>query len=278
MIVTSFRSGSSFLGDLLQQSDPRSYFFYEPLHFLTSDVRAKNRDLQTVNHLVQNLFRCNYGAEPRFVRHLFGRIYTYLITRSDYVDKICKSKSLNGLTCRNLHLLQEICRRSHVQIMKFTRLNLADAVKLDLPAGTKILYLQRDPRAIYNSRKTRNWCQKKECRNISALCEERKNDLLTLQQSPNNQIIVTRFEDLALNPMQESERLFNVLGLQHTDNVKGFLRTHTQGKGKKAESDSTKRNSSAVATRWRTQLSKQEIMQLQRSCDYVLKNAGYDFI
>ena len=278
MVITSFRSGSSFLGDLLQQSDARSYYYYEPLHFLTPDVRIKRRHRKTAKRVIQHLFQCNYEAEPRFRKRILGERTPYFLTRNSFVANVCNNTYPDDRTCGDVHLLQEICRRSRVQIMKFTRLNLKDVLKLQLPPGTQILYLQRDPRAIYSSRKSRPWCHKKECMNTSVLCNERNSDFSTLQKFSDKPITVTRFEDLAQNPMQESERLFNALGLQYTDNVKKFLRAHTEVSKKISGPYSTRRNSSAVISQWKTQLSRKEIMDLQEHCEYVLHNAGYDFI
>ena len=278
MVITSFRSGSTFLGDLLQQSDIRSYYSFEPLHFLTGDTRLKNRSLPMVNRLVQHLFQCNYKAEPDFFRSILGKTFSFFFKRNEFVQNVCNSMLEKDPDCRDVRLLEETCRRSRVQIIKFTRLNLADALKLDLPAGTKILYLQRDPRAIYNSRKRLKWCYKKECQNISVICEERNNDLRALREVSNNQIIVTRIEDMALNPMQESERLFNALGLQHTARMKSYLKAHTKNPEEVSRSYSRKRISLALVLRWKTQLSRKEILQLQQSCEYVIKNAGYDLI
>ena len=278
MVITSFRSGSTFLGDLLQQADNRSFYFYEPLHGFTLDARVETHTLPTVNRLVQHLLQCNYKEEPRHVTRILKPRSPFFLTRNHFLSKVCDNTYPTDPACADVQLLQETCRRSRVQIMKFTRLNLADALKLDLPAGTKILYLQRDPRAIYNSRKSLGWCRKKECSNISVICEERNNDLRALQRARNDKIIVTRFEDMALNTTQESERLFNALGLRCTKNVKKFLQSHTEYSGKATNVYSTKRDSSAVVSQWRTQLSRAEIMQLQESCNYVIKNAGYDFI
>ena len=231
-----------------------------------------------MNRLIQNLFQCNHQAEPHFLSRTLSQSHAFFLTRNEFVKNVCNDTYPRDPACADVHLLQEICRRSRVQIMKFTRLNLADAVELDLPAGTKIVYLHRDPRAIYNSLKGRNWCRREGCVNISALCEERNNDLLTLHRAQKNKITVTRLEDLALNTTQESERLFNELGLQYTDNVKQFLYTHTKYSLNATNAYSTKRNSSAVVLQWRSQLSIEEILQIQESCHYVIKNAGYDFI
>jgi hypothetical protein len=39
LLITTFRSGSSFLGDLLQQSDTLTYYHFEPLRSLLSNTR-----------------------------------------------------------------------------------------------------------------------------------------------------------------------------------------------------------------------------------------------
>lgn len=61
MLVTTWRSGSTFLGHLLA-SQPGTFYHYEPLAFL-SIVQVREGDLavEAVNTL-RSLMRCNYSS------------------------------------------------------------------------------------------------------------------------------------------------------------------------------------------------------------------------
>ena len=146
--------------------------------------------------------------------------------------------------------------------------------KLDLPTGTKSVYLQRGPRAIDNSRKKHTLCMKEVCRNISMICKEREEDLRTLEKWCKKSITLVRYEDLATNPLPESERLFRALGLNYTSDVKSFVKAHTNDASQTNDRYSTHRNSTAAATRWKSELEATEVEKIQKACRYVIERAG----
>ena len=60
MVVTSWRSGSTLIGELLN-SYPNSFYSYEPLHHL--DIRrayAGDRDAKSADKVIKGLLTCNY--------------------------------------------------------------------------------------------------------------------------------------------------------------------------------------------------------------------------
>lgn len=278
LLITTFRSGSTFLGDLIQQSNLLTYYHYEPLHCLAEDVRIGNEQLVEGQDIVGNLFQCNLESSPRYANYIQRKDRLFMIRKSRFILNLCNASPPSLIQCANIDLLQEMCRRSSVQIMKITRLHLKDALQLKLPAGTKLVYLQRDPRAIYNSRKKCQWCGHTACQNISVLCHERESDLLTLKQLPTNQVTFVRFEDLATQPLEESKRLYHELGLNYTADVEQFIKTHTKDRSKVRNLFSTNRDSSKVISQWQSELSRAEINQLQKSCARVISDAGYDFL
>lgn len=112
---------------------------------------------------------------------------------------------------------------------------------------SQVLYLVRDPRAVYASRKTLSWCANSSCSSIESLCDEMTRDfdsyesyvaarLLDRDVEDDKTINLTvarlkvrliRFEDLALTPIQETKRLYKALGLSFTASVERYVRTHT---------------------------------------------------
>lgn len=153
-----------------------------------------------------------------------------------------------------------------------------------------VLYLVRDPRAVYASRKRLSWCSNSSCSSIESLCGEMQKDLNAFEQFhlkmrfsklnnldeqhskfsikihgqtfkknddvflPNSsksehnqpkektftkkisqnvmnfkqiQLRLIRFEDFALRPLQETKRLYSVLGLPFTNTIERYVRSHT---------------------------------------------------
>lgn len=278
LLVATFRSGSSFVGDLLQQSHRQSFYFFEPLYSLVWDVRIDQTLMPIAAHLIRALFECNYEVIPQYNNFIKTKEFDF--GNNAFVKKLCGQSGKNLTRCTDPELSREICLRSHVQIMKTTRLGLEHVLKLDLPPGTKVVYLQRDSRAIYSSRKEHGWCRVKACRNISVLCKEQEDDLKILENWPNDSITVVRYEDLALNPLNESKRLFKQLRLDFSERVELFVKSHTNANesSKINNNFSTYRNSSAPVLKWKKKLRKEEITAIQESCNYTLKHAGYELV
>ena len=276
LLVATFRSGSSFLGDLLQQSNLQSYYFFEPLYSLVWDVRINQTMLPAATHLIRALFDCNYEAIPKYNQFIKTKEFDF--GNNAFVKKLCGQSGKNLTRCTDAQLSREICLRSHVQIMKTTRLGLEHVLKLDLPPGTKVVYLQRDPRAIYSSRKEHSWCRVEACMNISVLCKEREDDLKMLQNWSNDPITLVRYEDLALNPLSESKRLLKKLNLNYTEQVESFVESHVRDDSKSNDLFSTYRNSTAPILKWKSKLRKEEITAIEKSCNYTLKHAGYELV
>ena len=60
MVVTSWRSGSTLIGELLN-SYPKSFYSYEPLHHL--DIRRaydQDADAKSADKVIKGLLTCNY--------------------------------------------------------------------------------------------------------------------------------------------------------------------------------------------------------------------------
>ena len=61
MLVTTWRSGSTFLGDIIA-SQPDTFYHYEPLAFLLiNQIRGGNLAVEAVNTL-RSLMLCDYSS------------------------------------------------------------------------------------------------------------------------------------------------------------------------------------------------------------------------
>lgn len=90
VIITTWRSGSTFLGDILNAM-PANYYHYEPL--LTYDIiqiRGPPNDVPAINSL-KKLLNCNYtGADMRNYLE-FGKTHNYLFTHNTRLWNQCQS-------------------------------------------------------------------------------------------------------------------------------------------------------------------------------------------
>ena len=369
LLVTYFRSGSSFLGDILQQNF-RTFYTFEPLHYLESGKgnRIGDDKFEQAATLISNILKCNFPLITPYIKWALRPENRFLFKWNTFLWSTCRFKPS---ACFNPSLLKETCIRSPIQVIKFTRIhmrqiaryfaslggtnipsiNQGDIAVLDwiranstkvnggsvVPASAmgsavtngpqipgsidervvgsgrdvlrnsiKVVFLVRDPRGIYNSRKNMTWCSNSPCSNIHSLCKEMSEDLkeyerLKLAQPDTFHLI--RFEDLSLDPIGTTSELFKRLNVPFSNTVQRYIKSHTHLKPKKkvgqpttrrsggffwssfkighkpVSSDgdpySTRRNSKNVAFEWRNKLSKEELTAIESKCANVIDKLGY---
>ncbi|KAL1472173.1 hypothetical protein MTO96_039484, partial [Rhipicephalus appendiculatus] len=282
IIVTYFRSGSSFVGEILS-STPRTFFHFEPLHMFNINARINASTVPKALDLIGHLFRCEFQRVEHYARWDYEHAFLFLWNH--FLWTLCRGQYS---VCFNSDAVSQVCSRASAQVMKVTRLHMSlvqDWLRSnpDLVESVKILHLVRDPRGIVASRRRVDWCnESKSCMHQDTVCSELRADLDSydeLKKALPNNTYRLRYEDLSLNPNSEAVRLFDVLGLNYTEYVTRFLKTHTKApKDYALTPHSTRRDSSIVPFQWKTKLSYEDVVNIQRSCSDVLLRLGYKTI
>ncbi|KAL1470290.1 hypothetical protein MTO96_040516 [Rhipicephalus appendiculatus] len=282
IIVTYFRAGSNFVGDLLSSSPP-TFYHYEPLRIYTVATRLDGRTVTNATSLLGHLLRCELQNAGKYVRKAFRK--KYLFERNHFLRTMCRGHSKE---CFSPDLVSKVCARAPAQVMKITRLHMShvrDWLRSDpdLATSVKILHLVRDPRGILASRRLLGWCNgSKSCVDTDTLCSELRADLnMTeeLEKTHPKSTCRVRFEDMSLDPKKRALELLEALGLNHTVHVNLFLKEHTKASKKDASNPySTRRNSSVVPFQWVNKLKFKDIAHIQRSCSDVMRRLGYKII
>ncbi|XP_023237762.1 carbohydrate sulfotransferase 4-like isoform X1 [Centruroides sculpturatus] len=274
LLITYFRGGSTFLGDILQQNW-KTFYHFEPLHLMSSNSRLDHNQSSEAFKLLSYLFRCNFSQTFRYNRWASFQKHMFLFKRNRFLWSTCNKYSV---LCFNSQYLHNICTRSPVQVMKLTRLHLKDALlflKENSDLNIKLIYLSRDPRAIISSRKVLDWCKKEKCNNPAILCKEMDNDFEELQKSniPHQWI---RYEDLSIDTENITRNLYKWLGIPFTYQVTSFLHSHTNAKLSDTKDPySTRRNSSTAPFEWLHRLPYREINNIQIRCAGTMNKLGY---
>ncbi|KAL1472175.1 hypothetical protein MTO96_039483 [Rhipicephalus appendiculatus] len=279
IVVTYFRAGSSFVGELLTLT-PRTFYSFEPLLMFIRNARLSGNAASNASALVNHLFRCDFLRAQLFLRWAYKD--NDIFTRNRFLWTLCKGQRS---VCYDADVVTKVCSRAPVHVMKVTRLHMAHVrdwllSNPDIARSVKIVHLVRDPRGILASRRVLNWCSvSKSCAHQDRLCSELRADLdafKDLQRTFPNSTYRVRYEDMSLDSKKEALKLFAALGLNYTTSVSRFLDTHTKPRKATASNPySTWRNSSAVTFQWRTKLSYKDIMDIQQSCTDVLLRLGY---
>ncbi|XP_023237774.1 carbohydrate sulfotransferase 5-like isoform X2 [Centruroides sculpturatus] len=273
LLITFLRGGSSFLGDLIQQN-PKTFYFFEPLHFWGLRRKFDSYETSEVFNTLSHLFRCQFNETIEYNRYMSKRPFMF------HANKYLMSNCKNSVLCRDIKYHYKICSQSQSILMKVARLNLKDALvflKQNSDLDIKLVYLSRDPRAILNSRKPVVWCRNVTCNTPFFLCNEMRSDLGALNTF-NMFFHWIRYEDLSLDPENMARNLYKWLSIPFTSEAARFVQTHTNSQSKRKIFSSTYRNSLIAPFQWIHHLSFKEIDRIQKECGDVMYKLGYKMI
>ena len=208
MIVSTWRTGSSFLGDLIQ-SAPGVFYSFEPLHFI--DEESKIEDERASIQLLRSIFQCQFPAD--YLHHINGKNESsqVFMSTNHRVWEACRhDRSL----CARPDFVHRLCTHFPVQLIKVVRLPLSFSRQL-MDLNVKIVFLVRDPRGVMASRANLTWCSHSSCSQASQLCLQMEEDLKSYEQLRNlypEHFYLLRFEDLSTDVDLETAKLFDFLG------------------------------------------------------------------
>ena len=193
LLTSTFRSGSTFLGELLSRY-PGTFYSFEPLIYTrtmnTSEVpwaRRSTFSRKTKDMFVQQLlkvFKCRLDIE--YIRYIS---YTYPSIRYNFrLWDTCKtlcpgcSDELVMQKCSILSFYNSTCPKFPIRLMKTVRFRVEDSEKLlldpEIGKRLKIIFLVRDPRGVMKSRSSQaTWCNFAECSDPGILCKNMHNDV-----------------------------------------------------------------------------------------------------
>uniref|UniRef100_A0A1B0ABJ6 Sulfotransferase domain-containing protein n=1 Tax=Glossina pallidipes TaxID=7398 RepID=A0A1B0ABJ6_GLOPL len=125
LIVASWRSGSTFLGDILNAM-PGNYYHYEPLlNFGIKQIRDPDEQELALKNL-KNLLFCDYNNQMEDFLE-YGKMHTYLFEHNERLWTVCKEYPHY---CWRPKFLTRFCKLFPLQSMKTVRLRLSTAERL----------------------------------------------------------------------------------------------------------------------------------------------------
>lgn len=273
IVITTWRSGSTFLGDVLN-SHPANFYHYEPLlDYEIVQIRSGPLASEALLNL-KALLNCNYTGMDHYLE--YGKHHNWLFTHNTRLWAQCQQ---HPELCWLPDFLSPFCRLFPFQSMKVVRLRLQLAEELlsDPSLNVRMLLLVRDPRGTLQSRKHRDWCPgNPDCSEASYLCADLVSDFLAavrLNAKYPNRFRVMRYEDLSVEPYMGVQDLFQFFGLDFHPSVQQFLDTHT--KMDVGGVSSTYRNSKSAPFHWRQDLTHQEVKSIQHVCAQAMDHWGY---
>ncbi|RXG52571.1 Carbohydrate sulfotransferase 1 [Armadillidium vulgare] len=275
LLVSYFRSGSSWTGGLLSRS-PNTFYVYEPLHLDDPLVPAGDQEMLRGNMRprLEELFHC--GISQQFLTH-----------RKQFSPLYPKCSPKEKCTTNTEDLTKQ-CTSSDFIIIKSVRYLLSEVEDLwILPSlqNIKVVWLVRDPRGVLNSLSHMEKSMKDRRKNS---CSKMREDIQSYQVLkflyPNN-IFFVRYEDLARYPLHMSLLLWRFIsGQRSCEEIplewKEYLNVSVTPKnaGVGVGSYKVEKKSTQEWQDWRLSISPKLLKESEAECEDVIQTLGYKLL
>ncbi|XP_076878715.1 carbohydrate sulfotransferase 6 [Brachyhypopomus gauderio] len=314
LLLSSWRSGSSFLGQVFSQH-PSVFYLMEPAwHVWMALKRPGARGLRmAVRDLVRSVFQCDLSVMDAYLPPSYNVSHVFMWSHSRALcsPPACPLTPRDSIShepeCKlrcdavGLEKAERACHTySHVVLkeVRFFELESLYPLLRDPSLDLRIIHLVRDPRAVLRSREQ----AVKALEQDSALVLEQNGPLpadaqmrvmrevcrshvriheTAARKTPDflrGRYKLLRYEDLVRNPLGEIEAVYDFVGLEMVETLQEWIYRITHGKGKGTKKDAfkiTSRNAEDVSLAWRTTLPFQKVKQIQDVCKGAMSLLGY---
>lgn len=269
LLITSWRSGSTYMGELLT-APKGSFFFLEPF-----DQFSYSPETNTALEFIDELHHCNFTDKGRHTWRYNKNFRKYCI---DY-SAPCWMPGVVQKYC-------ELCSRHVLKVVRKTSGFFKEVTEKSHYEKLQGVLLVRDPRAVWNSRKkvgkTADWCKKKEeCIQAKYLCQnmtQNYNEAKQMLKEFPHDFVVIRYEDFVQDINAESKKLFKALRLPFDDRIESFIASHARQERQFEDAYSTFRDPNKVAKHWIRDLDFSEVTNVQSVCREAMHLWGYKTI
>ncbi|XP_069141632.1 carbohydrate sulfotransferase 3-like [Argopecten irradians] len=295
LVVAYMRSGSSLVGDILQQH-PSSFYVFEPLRSAT-ELAYSNQSVTFYNSSVRKY--TSHDDIARLHADLLYNWFTCNVTdldlgslTSDYL-RFYSSSTLPYHNCLRrygsdirsvgycLSYMKSYCEQKELRTIKTIRLNLETVeILLERLPRLRVIHLIRDPRAIIHSRvrvKLLTW--KNTRQEASDLCAKISTDIplsRELKRKYPERFKLLLYEDLAERPVEIVKKIYTFAGLDITSYVIGYVRYLTlYGRDVNCFWCTQRGNSKRTSRLWRVYTLFTHVKVIDDVCGRVYHMVGY---
>ncbi|XP_020819329.1 carbohydrate sulfotransferase 4-like [Phascolarctos cinereus] len=303
LILSSWRSGSSFVGQLFSQH-PDVFYLMEPAwHVWMTLSQGSAEQLQmAVRDLIRSVFLCDMTVFNAYMAQRPRRqssIFRWETSRALCSPPAChlfnREAIIPSADCRILcgkqpfNMVEEACKSySHVVLkeVRFFNLMTLQPLLTDPSLNLHIIHLVRDPRAVFRSRQNLEVDQSNKMKSedrlyhtMQDICQSQQEIYKAAQLLPDSlreRYLLIRYEDLVRDPLTQTSKLYEFAGLPFLPRLQVWVLNITQGKGLGSHPfDTNSRNAQNVSQAWRWALPHNEVVQLQKICKDTMNLLGY---
>ncbi|NWH64959.1 CHST4 sulfotransferase, partial [Geococcyx californianus] len=315
LILSSWRSGSSFTGQIFSQH-PSVFYLMEPAwHVWVTMYQNSAKVLHmAVRDLVRSVFLCDMSVFDAYMSSQKKKsdLFQWETSRALCSPPACDSFSRNDIiTARNCKTMcskypfstvEEACKTySHIAVkeVRFFDLKVLYPLLTDPSLNLKIIHLVRDPRAVFRSRE-KSVSELKLDTNIVVRSQRTKEDMEpydTMQvickshveiykegtqiipSSLKDRYLLVRYEDIVRDPLARAAQMYRFAELNFTPELQKWVHNITHGKGQGTQAfDIGSRDALKVSQAWRTSLPFKKIEKVQSVCKDAMDLLGYRLV
>lgn len=314
LVLSSWRSGSSFVGQVFGQH-PDVFYLMEPAwHVWMSFTSSTAWKLHmAARDLLRSVFLCDMSVfdaymkpGPRKQSSLFQWEQSRALCSSPVCDFFSSDQISSPEPCKRLcsqqpfDMVEKACgAHSHVVLKEVRFFNLQALYPLltDPSLNLHIVHLIRDPRAVFRSREhTRGDLMidshivlgehlkkiKEEDHpyyTMQIICKSHVDIIKAIQALPEalqQRFLLLRYEDLVREPLAQTSRLYKFVGLKFLPHLQTWVHNVTRGKSMSQPSFATNaRNALNISQAWRWSLPYEKVSRLQDVCGEAMDLLGY---
>ncbi|XP_062966180.1 carbohydrate sulfotransferase 4 [Cynocephalus volans] len=314
LVLSSWRSGSSFVGQLFGQH-PDVFYLMEPAWHVWMSFTESNSWMlhMAVRDLIRAVFLCDMSVfdaymkpGPRKQSSLFQWATSRALCSPPACDMFPRDNIIPEAHCKVLchkqpfEMVEKACRSySHVVLkeVRFFNLQVLYPLLTDPSLNLHIVHLVRDPRAVFSSREHtaeelridshivmgqhRHQLKEKDQPYylMQVICQSQLEIYKAIQSLPKalqQRYMLVRYEDLVRAPLAQTSRMYEYARLKFLPHLQTWVHNITRGKGMGQHAfHTTARDALNVSQAWRWTLPYQKVSQLQEVCGDTMNLFGY---
>ncbi|NXN19727.1 CHST4 sulfotransferase, partial [Indicator maculatus] len=315
LILSSWRSGSSFTGQIFSQH-PSVFYLMEPAWHVWVKMYQNSASVlhMAVRDLVRSVFLCDmsvfdaYMSSEKKKSDLFQWETSRALCSPPACDTFSRSDIIPAGNCKIIcskypfSKVEEACKTySHIVIkeVRFFDLKVLYPLLTDPSLNLKIIHLVRDPRAVFRSRENTKvvlaqdsnivagtWRAKGETglyKAMEVICKSQaeiyKAGRQVIHSFLKDRYLLVRYEDIVRDPLARAAQMYRFAELHFTPELQKWLHNITHGKGQGTQAfEIGSRDALGVSQAWRKTLPFQKIEKVQNVCKDMMDLLGYRLV
>uniref|UniRef100_A0A8C5QLS7 Sulfotransferase n=1 Tax=Leptobrachium leishanense TaxID=445787 RepID=A0A8C5QLS7_9ANUR len=314
LILSSWRSGSSFTGQIFSQH-PDVFYLMEPAwHVWTTMYQNSAKVLSmSVRDLIRSVFLCDMSVFDAYMpsNKTKADLFQWDASRALCSPPACKNFKREDIipqkSCRILcgkypfDTVQDTCKTySHVVLkeVRFFDLKTLYPLLSDPSLNLRILHLVRDPRGVFSSRLKRTELSRdseiimggtqvkqnadREYKVMEEICRSQAEIYQMATQTPYGDLgrryLMVRYEDIVNDPIVKAGQMYQFANLDFAPRLKTWIHNITHGKGQGDSFIITSRDAQNVSKAWREDLPFKTIQRVQTICAKAMDVFGYQHL